>query len=100
MDDLSAVSFESQTISEELSTGWTVEARNFLTGFVLTVVTTMLGAALVTVTLVVGVVGAPLIAAGVAYVMVRPPGPPASVGVMIRYRKLPVSPSRGARSFV
>ena len=71
MDDLSAVSFESQTISEELSTGWTVEARNFLTGFVLTVVTTMLGAALVTVTLVVGVVGAPLIAAGVAYVILR-----------------------------
>ncbi len=71
MDDIRAVSYEAQTIPEELSTGWAVEARNFFTGFVLTAFMTALGAALVTVALVVGVVGAPVIAAVVAYVIFR-----------------------------
>ena len=68
MDDLTAVSFEARSLE---STGWLEEARSFLTGFLLTAVLAVLGAALVTVALVVGVVGAPLIAAVVAYVIFR-----------------------------
>ncbi len=71
MDDLTAVPLEAQSLTDQLSTGWLDEARSFLTGFLLTVVMTALGAALVTVALVLGVVGAPIIAAVVAYVIVR-----------------------------
>ncbi len=71
MDDLSMVSFEAEPLPQQISTGWLAEARTYLTGVVLTAVLTVLGASLVTVALVVGVVGAPLIAAGVAYVMLR-----------------------------
>ncbi len=71
MDDLSTASFEAQTLPEQISTGWLAEARTFLTGFVMTVLVTALGAALVTVALVVGVVGAPAIAAVIAYVAFR-----------------------------
>ncbi len=71
MDDLTAVPLEAQSLTEEISTGWLDEARSFFTGFVFTAVLTVLGAALVTVALVVGVVGAPVIAAAVAYVMFR-----------------------------
>ena len=68
MDDLSAVSFEARSLE---STGWLEEARSFFTGFLLTAVLTVLGATLVTVALLVGVVGAPVIAAVVAYVIFR-----------------------------
>ncbi len=71
MDDLTAGPLEAQSLTEEISTGWLDDARSFLTGFVFTAVLTVLGAALVTVALVVGVVGAPIIAAAVAYVMFR-----------------------------
>ena len=71
MDDLSAVSLEAESLPEQISTGWLTQARTFLTGFVLTAVLTVLGASLVTVALVIGVVGAPVIAAGVAYVLFR-----------------------------
>jgi hypothetical protein len=71
MDDLSAVPFEAQTLPDQVSTGLLAEARSFLTGFAFTAVMTVLGAALVTVALVVGVVGAPVIAAVVAYVIFR-----------------------------
>ncbi len=71
MDDLTAVPLEAQSITEEISTGWLDDARSFFTGFLFTAVMTVLGAALVTVALVVGVVGAPIIAAAVAYVMFR-----------------------------
>ncbi len=71
MDDLTAVSLEAETLPEQLSTGWLDDARSFFTGFLFTAVVTVLGAALVTVALVVGVVGAPVIAAVVAYVIFR-----------------------------
>ncbi len=71
MDDLTAVSYEAEaeTLPQQISVGFVEEARTFLTGFVLTAVLTVLGASLVTVALVVGVVGAPVIAAVVAYVL-------------------------------
>ena len=71
MDDFTAVSLEAQPISDQLSTGWLDDARSFLTGFLFTAALTVLGAALVTVALVVGVVGSPIIAAAVAYVVYR-----------------------------
>ena len=71
MDDLTAVPLEAQPLTEQISSGWLDDARSFFTGFLFTAVMTALGAALVTVALVVGVVGAPLIAAAVAYVMFR-----------------------------
>jgi hypothetical protein len=71
MDDLTAVPLEAQSLTEEISAGWLDDARTFFTGFVFTAVLTVLGAALVTVALVVGVVGAPIVAAAVAYVMFR-----------------------------
>jgi hypothetical protein len=69
MADLSAVPLEA--VSERLSASWVDEARSFLAGFLLTAVLTVAGAALVTVVLLVGVVGAPIVAAVVAYVMIR-----------------------------
>ncbi len=71
MSDFRAVELEAETLTEQLSTGWLEEARTFFTGFVLTAVLTVLGAALVTVALVVGVVGSPVIVAVVAYVIYR-----------------------------
>jgi hypothetical protein len=69
MADLSAVPLEA--VSEQLSASWVDEARSFLARFLLTAVLTVAGAALVTVVLLVGVVGAPIVAAVVAYVMIR-----------------------------
>ncbi len=71
MDDLTAVRCEAETLTEQISTSWLDEARSFFTGFLFTVALTALGAALVTVALVVGVVGSPIIAAVVAYVIYR-----------------------------
>jgi len=71
MDDFTAVPLEAQTLPAQLSTGWLEEARSFLTGFLFTAVVTVIGAALVTVALVVGVVGSPIIVAVVAYAIYR-----------------------------
>ncbi len=71
MSEFRALELEAQTLPEQLSTSWVDEVRSFFTGFLLTAVMTVLGAALVTVALVVGVVGAPIIVAVVAYVMYR-----------------------------
>ncbi len=71
MSDFRAVELEARTLTEQASTGWLEDARTFFTGFVLTAVLTVLGAALVTVALVVGVVGSPIIVAVVAYVIYR-----------------------------
>ncbi|HET8540455.1 MAG TPA: hypothetical protein VFL83_11345 [Anaeromyxobacter sp.] len=71
MDDFTAVRYEAQTLTDQISTGWLADARSFFTGFLLTGLLTVLGAALVTVALVVGVVGSPIIAAVVAYAIYR-----------------------------
>ena len=71
MSDLSAVRYEAESAVEQVSTSWVDEARTFFAGFLFTALVTVVGAALVTVALVVGVVGAPIIAAGVAYAIYR-----------------------------
>ena len=71
MDDFTAIPLEAQALPERLSAHWVDEARDFFAGFLFTAVLTVLGATLVTVALVVGVVGAPIIAAVVAYVIFR-----------------------------
>jgi ABC-type bacteriocin/lantibiotic exporter with double-glycine peptidase domain len=71
MSNYRALELEAETLPEQLSTSWVDDARSFFTGFLFTAVMTVLGAALVTVALVVGVVGAPIIVAVVAYVIYR-----------------------------
>jgi ABC-type dipeptide/oligopeptide/nickel transport system permease subunit len=71
MSEDRALGLEARTLPEELSTGWLDEARSFFTGFLFTAFVTVLGAALVTVALVVGVVGSPILAAVVAFVIYR-----------------------------
>jgi hypothetical protein len=60
-----------ESAAAQLSTGLLAESRSFFGGFLFTAVMTVLGAALVTVALVVGVVGSPVIVAVVAYVIYR-----------------------------
>ncbi len=69
MADYRALEVEARALPA--STGWLDEARIFFSGFLFTAVTTVLGAALVTVALVVGVVGSPILVAFVAYVIYR-----------------------------
>lgn len=69
MSEFPAVSLEARALPEQLSL--VAEVRSFFTGFLFTAVLTVLGAALVTVALVVGVVGSPIIAAVVAYAIVQ-----------------------------
>ncbi len=69
MSDLSAVPFEAQSLPEQLSVSFLDDAQSFLGGFLFTALMTVFGAALVTVALVVGVVGSPIIAALLAYMI-------------------------------
>lgn len=71
MDDLTAVPLEAQDLTADLTTSWTTEARAFVTGLVFTAAIVAAGAVVVTVALVVGVVGAPLVAAAIGYAIVR-----------------------------
>lgn len=71
MSDFTAVSLEAQTLPEQLSAGWLEDAKSFVGGLLFTAVVAVVGAALVTVALVVGVVGAPVIAAVVAFAIIR-----------------------------
>ncbi|HEX9050760.1 MAG TPA: hypothetical protein VF841_09530 [Anaeromyxobacter sp.] len=71
MSESRAVGLEAESLPEQLSASWLDEARGYLTGFLFTALTTVLGAALVTVALVVGVVGSPVIVVAAAYVIYR-----------------------------
>jgi ABC-type dipeptide/oligopeptide/nickel transport system permease subunit len=71
MSDYRALELEAESLPEELSTSWVDSVRSFFTGFLFTAFMTALGAALVTVALVIGVVGSPIIVAVVAYVIYR-----------------------------
>jgi hypothetical protein len=71
MSDFTAVQLEARTLPEELAAGWLEDAKSFIGGLLFTVLVAVAGAALVTVALVVGVVGAPVIAAVVAFAVVR-----------------------------
>ncbi len=69
--EIQAIRVDAETLPQELSASWLDEARGFFTGFLFTALMTVLGAALVTVALVIGVVGSPVIVAVVAYVIYR-----------------------------
>lgn len=71
MDDFTAIPLEAQTLPEQVSATWLDAVRSYFSGFLFTAVLTVLGATLVTVALVVGVVGSPIIAAAAAYVIIR-----------------------------
>ena len=71
MSDSTAVPLQAQELSAELAASWAHRARAFLGGLVFTAAVAFVGLAAVTVALVVGVVGAPVIMAAVAFVVVR-----------------------------
>lgn len=71
MNDLTAVPLQAQELSAELAASWAVRTRAFLGGLVFAAAVAFVGLAAVSVALVVGVVGAPVIAAAVGFVLLR-----------------------------
>ena len=70
MSELDVVSLEAAVPAQRV-TGRMEEARLFVSGILFTAAVAVVGTLLVTVALVIGVVGSPIIAAVVAYVVVR-----------------------------
>ncbi len=71
MGDITAVPLQVQDLSAELASSWADRAKAFAGGLVFTAAVAFVGLAVVTVALVVGVVGAPVIAAAIGYVVLR-----------------------------
>jgi hypothetical protein len=71
MGDYEAVPLEAIETTAQPISGRLAEARELASGFVLTAALVVVGTVLVTAALVVGVVGSPLLAAAIAYVLVR-----------------------------
>ena len=70
MSEYEAVPLEA-TLPSQRAVGRMAEAKLFLSGLLFTVAVAVIGTALVTAALVIGVVGSPVIAAAVAYVVIR-----------------------------
>jgi thiamine transporter ThiT len=71
MSDFTTVSLQAQELSAELASSWAHRAKAFVSGLLFVAAVAFVGLSAVTVALVVGVVGAPVIAAAVAYVVLR-----------------------------
>lgn len=71
MSDFTAVPLEAQAVPEQLASSWAADARAFAVRLFFTAAIVAVGAVLVVVALLVGVVGAPVIAAAVAYAIHR-----------------------------
>jgi hypothetical protein len=71
MSDLTAVPLQVQDLPAELASSWAHRAKAFVGGLVFTAAVAFVGLSVVTVALVVGVVGAPLIVAAIGYVVLR-----------------------------
>ena len=71
MSDFEAVPLEATAVPARRVAGRLVEAKNFVSGLLFTAAVAAAGTVLFTVALVIGVVGSPIIAAVVAYVVVR-----------------------------
>lgn len=70
MSDFTAVPLSAEDPAE-LAASFASQARSFTSGLLFTAVVTAFGMAAVVVLLIVGVVGAPVLAAGVAYAVLR-----------------------------
>ncbi len=71
MSDFEAVPVEAVAVPAQRVTSRLAEVRNLVSGILFTAAMAAVGTVLFTVALVVGVVGSPIIAVVVAYVMVR-----------------------------
>jgi hypothetical protein len=71
MPDISAIELSERQVSAEITTSFVQDVRRLLTGTLLTAALAAAGTVLVTLALVVAVVGAPLVAAALIYVVVR-----------------------------
>lgn len=71
MSDFTAVPLEARADSERRVTSRVADAKVFVSGLLFTAFVALAGTFLFTVALVIGVVGSPIIAAVVAYVVVR-----------------------------
>lgn len=96
MSDFTAVPLDARAYPA-CRTSRIVEARLFLGGLLFTAAVAVAGTALVVVTLVIGVVGAPIIAAALAYAVVRHRrGAGARLGVVEARRPGPLRGAAGA----
>jgi hypothetical protein len=71
MGDPTAVPLQIPELSAELASSWATRTKAFLGGLVFTAAVAFIGLSVVTVALVLGVVGAPVIAAAAGYVVLR-----------------------------
>jgi hypothetical protein len=71
MNELTAAPCEAEVLPARVASGLVADARGFLAGMLFTSVLTLVGTFLVAAALLVGVVGSPLIAATVAWVVIR-----------------------------
>jgi hypothetical protein len=71
MSDSTAVPYEAQAIPQQVALSWAAYLRVFAVRLFLTAAVAAVGTVLVVVALMVGVVGAPVIAAAVAYAIHR-----------------------------
>lgn len=71
MSDFEAVPLEAEAAPAQRVMGRLAEAKNVVSGVLFTAAVAAVGTVLITLALVIGVVGSPIIAAVVAYVVVR-----------------------------
>ncbi len=71
MSDFSAIQLEARSLPAQMVSSSLREARSFVTGLLFTAAIAAVGTFLFTLALVIGVVGSPVIAAVLAFVLVR-----------------------------
>jgi len=72
MSDYTAVPLQAQELSAELAASWAQRATAFIGGLLFAAAVAFIGVAVVAVALVVGTVGAPVIAVALGYALLRP----------------------------
>jgi len=71
MSDFTAVPLEAQGVPTQLTSTWLRDTASLVRGLLSTLAVAVVGTFLVVVALMVGVVGAPVIAAAIAYAVIR-----------------------------
>lgn len=71
MGDITAVPYEARTVSAPLASSWASDAKAFVRGTFFIAAITIVGTVAVVAALMVGVVGAPVVAAALVYVVLR-----------------------------
>jgi hypothetical protein len=71
MSDYTAVPLQAQELTAELAASWAHRAKAFVAGLFFAAAVACIGVAVVTVALLVGTVGAPVIAVAIGYAVLR-----------------------------